>query len=468
MNNLAKNRVLWLMLFALLVGGAVQAQEKGIVTVPREQVQEERAKRWAVLIGVDAYEDTLGIGSLKHCSRDMKLLYSVLTSPSGGFFPDNVLVMTADAERDVHRPTYSNMVTLLPLWLAAAGPQDDVLIAFSGHGVAQDGQAYLLPSTARSANIPLTAVPMRLVREWMDACRAERKILIVDACHSGAGKDAPAMSNEFLEDVGRGKGFITLASCGPRQKSNEDGELQSALGKGHGVFTYFLANGLQGSADRDADGRIDVGEAYRYAFDKTRRWAMRRGVSQEPVMSGYLRGQVTISYHDVQDKEIPKKEIPSEVKERLSRIQTERMKTQDITEAMNEGDQLRRADEWKKAEACYRKALIASGYKNDRARFEMARAGGKHLLTRRKYDDAEKAFREALAIPGHEQDRDTLFSFHLARGQRLLHDKDYEEAAQVFQDALEVPGYADDKMATLLRKIALEREKRITVPPIIQ
>ena len=152
----------------------------------------------------------------------------------------------------------------------------------------------------------------------------------------------------------------------------------------------------------------------------------------------------------------------------MSKIRAEKNREHEITTAMEEGERLRLSGDWKKAEACYRKALIASEHKNDRARFEMLRAGAHALLTRRKYDDAEKKFREALAVPGYEQDNDTRFSYYLAYGQQLLHGKQYEKAAKIFQNALDVPGHADDKMAILLRRIALERQNRVNALPIIQ
>jgi len=285
-------------IIAALLAASAQAQiDKGISVVRRVDIQEERARRWAVLIGVDKYQDEVGIGSLKSCAADMKLLNYILTGPNGGFADENVLLMTADAEDPGHRPTYSNIVTMVPRWLADAGEQDDVLIAFSGHGVTENDEPYLLPSTARRGNLRQTAIPLAFFREWIDACRAERKILVLDACHAGAGKDAPAMSTAFEEELAKGTGFVKLASCGPDQKSNEDPALESPVGKGHGVFTYYLAEGLQGGADYDRDGRVDADESYRYAYKKTNVWARGKGLRQDPMKSGSVTGVMTIGYY---------------------------------------------------------------------------------------------------------------------------------------------------------------------------
>ena len=267
-----------------------------------EQRSLERQRRWAVLIGVNKYEDEQGIGSLKHCEADMKLLYEVLTGPNGGFQRKNVLLMTADAENVLHRPTFSNMVTMIPRWLADVKPDDDVLVAFAGHGIVEDGQCYLLPSTAKRGALRLTSVSVPQVREWVEGCRAKRKVLILDACHSGAGRAVGKMGDEWKRQLEVGHGYLRLASCDTSQKSNESPAL------GHGVFTFCLAKGLQGRADLDGDGRIGVDEAYRYVAKEVRRWSREQGLEQDPVMSGrVVGGQLTLCYAP------PKKEETAEV-----------------------------------------------------------------------------------------------------------------------------------------------------------
>jgi hypothetical protein len=284
--------VLPLTAIALLALAALPAAalEKGIAGVAEQTIRRERPRRWAVLIGVDRYDDEYAIGSLEHCSADMKLLHKVLTGPGGGFDSKQVLLMTSDTKDASRRPTWSNILRMVPRWLRDAGPEDDVLFAFSGHGIEQGGKAYLLPSGAVKANLGLSAISLSLIQEWMDNCKAERKILIIDACHAGAGKAPAQMSAEFLKDLKRGRGFVRLASCGPRQKSNEDQKLN------HGVFTYYLAKGLAGHADSNKDGRVDVAEAYKYASDNVTAWAREAGVEQDPLMEGSIQGMLTLAY----------------------------------------------------------------------------------------------------------------------------------------------------------------------------
>ena len=278
-------------LAATLWSPVLPAQKGPAGVVSREQQGIERKQRWAVLIGVNTYEDEQGIGPLKYCVADMKLLSEVLTGPRGGFQRENVLLMTDSAEQSIHRPTYSNMVTMIPRWLEDVGPEDDVLIAFSGHGMAEDDQCYLLPGDAKRGALRLTSVGVPQVREWLEGCRAQRKVLILDACHSGAGKAPGQMSEEMMAELEKGHGFVRLASCDTTQKSSEAPEL------GHGVFTYHLAQAIQGKGDLDRDGRVGADEAYRYVAREVQLWARRKGLDQDPVLSGrWVGGPSTLAY----------------------------------------------------------------------------------------------------------------------------------------------------------------------------
>ena len=60
---------------------------------------------------------------------------------------------------------------------------------------------------------------------------------------------------------------------------------------GHGVFTYYLLEGLRGSADTDHDGIITVDEAYGYVSRKVPEVT---GQNQHPVKKGEVEGQLVL------------------------------------------------------------------------------------------------------------------------------------------------------------------------------
>ena len=66
----------------------------------------------------------------------------------------------------------------------------------------------------------------------------------------------------MLARLSKGKGRVVLTASKAREMSEE----REALG--HGVFSYYLLEALQGKADLDGDGIITVDEAYTYVSKK--------------------------------------------------------------------------------------------------------------------------------------------------------------------------------------------------------
>jgi hypothetical protein len=92
---------------------------------------------WALLIGVDRYQD-LKFPKLSYCGSDAIALREVLINQAN--FPrDHVIVMQNKEEIDERRPARLAIKRLLDAILPQARPEDMVLISFSGHGVHVNG-----------------------------------------------------------------------------------------------------------------------------------------------------------------------------------------------------------------------------------------------------------------------------------------------------------------------------------------
>ena len=148
------------------------------------------SERWAILIGVDDYHESLG--TLRFCANDAKLMQETLTSECCAFTQDNVVLLTDDQPKD-RLPTFGNIHSWLGTWLSRPGPDDLVLVYFAGHGREAKDQALLVPQDATLESLPVTGIPIQYVRDLLDRCHARQKILILDACHSGAGRDVATM-----------------------------------------------------------------------------------------------------------------------------------------------------------------------------------------------------------------------------------------------------------------------------------
>jgi uncharacterized caspase-like protein len=76
-----------------------------------------------------------------------------------------------------------------------------------------------------------------------------------------------------------------IRTSGENEVSGEDDALK------HGVFTYYLLEGLRGEADTDRDGIITVDEVYRYVSREVPRAT---GQEHHPMKKGVVEGQLIL------------------------------------------------------------------------------------------------------------------------------------------------------------------------------
>ena len=78
---------------------------------------------------------------------------------------------------------------------------------------------------------------------------------------------------------------MILSASGANEVSAEDNTLE------HGVFTYYLVEGLRGKADFDGDGLITVDEVYRYVSERV---PQATGQEQHPIKKGTVEGNLIL------------------------------------------------------------------------------------------------------------------------------------------------------------------------------
>ena len=233
--------------------------------------------KWAVIVGVNLYLDG-SIPSLKYAVADAELVADTLVEKCG-YDKDRILLLSDDQPEHL-KPLKMNLDDKLPRFLAKAAPGDTVFVFFSGHGFPDsEGQTYLAPKNCRRDSLALSGLRVDEISNWLRRCKAKRKLLVLDCCHAG-GKDVEAVgcsSAELSKPFRNATGLITLASCKLNQKSFEWEE------KRHGLFTYFLVEGLSGAADKDGNSIVDSDEIYHYVYDKVPVQAELMADDQTPV-----------------------------------------------------------------------------------------------------------------------------------------------------------------------------------------
>lgn len=240
-------------------------------------------KAWAVLVGVNHYSDSF-IPSLKVCVDDVTAIHQSLT---GSY---EVAKLLTDATPE-HLPTRANILGELSTVAQSVSEDDLLLFYFSGHGMARDGESYLLARDTRLSALKHTAVAMKDIREIVAQSPAHAKVIVLDACHSGAsiGKAEPTMTPEFIQRVfEQAEGMAVLASCKENQQSWEWAEKQRS------VFTYYLLEALTGKADLEGKGFVSVSDVNNYVTDGVKTWAAQRSVPQTPTLQYTAAGDIIL------------------------------------------------------------------------------------------------------------------------------------------------------------------------------
>ena len=261
------------------------------------------ANRWAVVIGVGDY-DNKSVPKLRFAESDADAMYRLLTTRAG-YARENVLLLTDKAPE---KPTLQNIRLALGDYLSRKTTRDDmVLIYYAGLGAPEvdaaskesDGQAkYLIPRNVQPESLRRTAFAMEEMQGLVARIPAERVVLLLDTSYSGAAGGRTfvppnarprSLSDQFLERLTKSRGRLVITASGANEVALEPADL------GHGLFTYYLLEGLSGKADRNGDGIVTVSELYPYVEDQVDRKSRAAGGRQRPVMKGDIEGTLPLS-----------------------------------------------------------------------------------------------------------------------------------------------------------------------------
>lgn len=244
-------------------------------------------RSYALVVGVAEYPKLPPAQHLRYPERDAEAVYSILISPEGGNFrAENVRKLTGS------RATLAELRKALEEWLPSVTTDDDrVLIYFAGHGFLYQGRAYLAPYDFDPDNISGTGYRMdTLGSVFGGKIKGKWKVLLSDACHSGAirpGENAAAL-NAALLDVD--KSLLSFTASRDREQSFESPD----WGGGHGIFTYYVVRALEGGADQNSDGIVDANELVDYVRRHVREAT---GGKQNPIESGSFDPNMLLSFH---------------------------------------------------------------------------------------------------------------------------------------------------------------------------
>jgi Caspase domain len=240
-----------------------------------------RKNAHAVVIGLERYRNELPQAS--HAERDARVVARYL-SGTMGYEEGNIALLLND------RATKGDMEKYFETWLPNRVESDDtVFVYFSGHGApnAKTGEAYLVPYDGDPVFLNNTGYPLSRLYQSLADLPAKEVVVVLDSCFSGAGDRSviakgmrPIITEIKSPLLGKGKTIVLAASSGQQVSSTYEQ-------KAHGLMTYFFLKGLQGEADTNKDGKIDIAELFEYLRPQVERVARRDfNNEQTPLLLG--------------------------------------------------------------------------------------------------------------------------------------------------------------------------------------
>lgn len=234
------------------------------------QTAQSNRQRWAVIIGIEKYQRTVGAPFARRDAQSVKeYAQKLLEVPQENIF----LLLDEEATKTTLQVLLEER---LPRRLK---PGDEVFVYYAGHGLAdpRTGQPYLLPSDTDPQSIQLSGYSAEAFYGALVRLKGQRVVVFLDACFSGVvGRQQQAQPLLpgarplvlTVEDPAVRHGNLTvLAAAQHGQFCNSDPE------SGHGLFTYHLLRGLVGEADSNGDGRVGLVELASYVKDAVDRKA---------------------------------------------------------------------------------------------------------------------------------------------------------------------------------------------------
>jgi tetratricopeptide (TPR) repeat protein len=253
-----RNSFLLIAFMLLLLTSKAQVTESS-------ETNDTSAKTYAMIIGISNYKF---IQPLDFADKDAGLFRDFLKSAGGGNLKSDDIFCLLNEEAKAANFWVKGMN-----WLRSKNlkKNDRLFIYMAGHGDAINQDEYFFltydcnPAGDKNnyiitGNIQLYNLKSRIadmVRKGIEV------VLVMDACRSNelpGGTEGQQTLNSAISEKNAGE--MVMLATGAGQESLEDAN----IGTGHGLFTYYLVDGLSGIADTkgDADQKISFKELESY------------------------------------------------------------------------------------------------------------------------------------------------------------------------------------------------------------
>lgn len=242
----------------------------------------------ALIIGIEKYDNVV---ASSYSNLDAKYFTQYIKNVA---HPSNIITLLDD------KATRSGSLAALAKELRGRiiADQSEVIIFFSGHGLAENEKdLYLLTNDSDQDLLEFTAIKRDQIIKLISSYKPKSVVMFLDTCYSGTSRkgeqlvaSARPIRIKVNDDLNLPNNFsIFSASQASELSSGMDEEKQ-------GIFSYYVMKGLEGNADENKDREITNGELHNYLTKNVPKKALQlHSRNQNPTFTGSA-DQVFLKY----------------------------------------------------------------------------------------------------------------------------------------------------------------------------
>jgi uncharacterized caspase-like protein len=232
---------------------------------------------YAIVIGIQQYRDII---EAEYAVNDARAVQELLIDKMG--YPEENVLLLLD-----ERATKADLEKYLLVWLKnRVDTQSSVFIYYSGHGAPDpnSGDSYIVPFDGDPNYIAITGYPVKKLYQSLAELPTRNVFIVMDSCFSGLGGRSVLAAGTRPVFVSVENPLLVSNNMVVFSSSQKNQISTSYPKKKHGLFTYFFLNGLEGEADQNRDGGIEIGELFSYLKPRVQKTARRRNIEQTPTL----------------------------------------------------------------------------------------------------------------------------------------------------------------------------------------
>jgi len=244
----------------------------------------------AIIFGVEEYKN---VSPVTFAKRDASIMKEYFLNTLG--IPSNRIYFKTND--DVGKAEFDKVFSKGGWLDKRAKSSTDIFVYFAGHGAPdiKKDEAFLIPYDGDPNYASQTGFSVNKMYKILNELNTKSVTVFLDACFSGANRESEMLLADarpiFIVVNESIYGDVTVFSASGGK------EISSAWPeKKHGLFSYFLMKGMQGSADVNYDNKLTIGELGNYINKNVTEMAGMLDREQTPELQTNNKNRVLIKY----------------------------------------------------------------------------------------------------------------------------------------------------------------------------